>query len=105
MSLPSITAPGVLIWNSASEVSVTPAVVSFTPVGCHPVLLASGKPQARRFLMQFVLGGGGGAAGGWPALGFGADEPGCGAGVPAEADAGGGAADSEVHSDGASDGD
>src|SRR5882724_1050123 len=100
MSLPSITVPAVLIWNSASEVRLTPAVVSFTPVGCQPVLLASGKPHARSCLTQFTpvaASTGGGLA---ALLGFGAGESGWaagGAGVAAS-----GAAASDVHSDGAS---
>src|SRR5438132_7921196 len=64
MSLPSITAPAVVIWNSASAVSFTPAVVNFTPVGCQPVSLASGKPHARSVFTQLVGTAGGGGGGG-----------------------------------------
>jgi hypothetical protein len=83
-------------------------VVSFTPVGCQPVLLASGKPHARSVLTQFVPfdAPGGGAAGGLALLlplGFDdAGELGCEAGALAGAEGGGSA--TELHSEGASDG-
>ncbi|WP_143230774.1 hypothetical protein [Actinosynnema sp. ALI-1.44] len=42
----------------------TPAVVSLTPVGCHPVLLASGKPHTRNDVMQLTFRCAGGCGGG-----------------------------------------
>src|SRR4051812_8324296 len=97
MSFPSITVPEVLIWNSASEVSFTPLVVSFTPVCCQPVVLASGKPHARSVFRQFFgtagAGGGAGFDGAW--LPLAPEDAGGGTDTEAGADALG------VHSPGA----
>ncbi|MBE1468419.1 hypothetical protein [Kibdelosporangium phytohabitans] len=50
-------------------------MVSLTPVGCQPVLLASGKPHARSDFTQLTFGCAGGGCGGGEVFCFGVPLP------------------------------